>query len=234
VLHSRSLAAAVRDDFAHRQIAVREGARPVLSLAARPKGDREVGRVIVLLDTSDDLAQAGEELGTRRRNRGGVFGVDNGAYATFDGDGLLSLLEREQPNRDRCLFVAVPDVVGSARRTLECFEHWADRLAGWPLALVAQDGQEDLTIPWTRIEAVFIGGSTVWKMSDAAEQVMRAAQVMGKHVHVGRVNTPSRMTRFQDLGVDTCDGTGISRFSWMRRAVADRQLQPALLEACMS
>lgn len=67
----------------------------------------------------------------------------------------------------------------------------------------------------------------------AAEQCIRAAQALGKWTHVGRVNTPSRMTRFQDLGVDSCDGTGISRFSWMRHKIADRELQPALLEALL-
>ncbi|MDE2097994.1 MAG: hypothetical protein KGL39_12145 [Patescibacteria group bacterium] len=197
--------------------------------------------LIVLLDTSDDLLAASQELGmsvgqlltplTRFRNRGGKFAIDNGAFAGFQRQQFLSLLEREYPNRNRCLFVVVPDVVGSARRTLEVFERWLPMLAGWPLALAAQDGQEDLPIPWDSLSALFIGGTTKFKMSQEAEAIIRAAQELGKWVHVGRVNTPARMDRFLDLGVDSCDGTGLSRFSWMRKEVADLELQPKLIGA---
>lgn len=199
--------------------------------------------MIVLLDTSDDLAEAGQELGmdvgqlitplSRFQNRGGCYAIDNGAWAGLNRPAFESLLEREKPNQERCIFVVSPDVVASARRTLEVFEVWQPRLAedGWPVALAAQDGQEDLPIPWPRLEAVFVGGSTRWKMSACAEGVIRAAQALGKWTHVGRVNTPARMDRFVELGVDSCDGTGISRFSWMRREIADMRLQPRLLEA---
>ena len=85
-----------------------------------------------------------------------------------------------------------PDVVGSARRTLEVFEHWKPRLAGWHLALVCQNGQEHLPIPWDDISAVFIGGSTNWKLSDEAAQIVKAAKALGKWVHAGRVNHPER------------------------------------------
>lgn len=70
--------------------------------------------MIVLLDTSDDLAEAGQELGmevgqlitplSRFRNRGGRFAIDNGAWAGLDTASYVSLLEREVPNRERCLF----------------------------------------------------------------------------------------------------------------------------------
>jgi hypothetical protein len=195
--------------------------------------------VIVMLDRGADIATAAAELGdvpfgqlitplTRRANQGHTFGIDNGAFARFDADGFLSLLERQKPYRERCKFVAAPDVVGSARRTLECFRHWFPKLHGWPVALVAQDGQEDLDIPWSLIDAVFIGGSTEWKLSEFAAAIIKAAQVMGKWVHVGRVNTPDRFRRFEELGVDSCDGTGISRYSWMRGRIAGRNDEGAL------
>jgi len=190
--------------------------------------------VIVLLDTNaKQWETAPEELGqsvqigqlltplTRREYRGGPFAIDNGAFAGFNATGFRNLLDRRKGNRDDCLFVAAPDVVGSARRTLECFDHWYPQLSGWPIALVAQDGQEDLPIPWKLINAVFIGGSTGWKCGPHAAAVIKAAQAIGKWVHVGRVNTPDRFEYFHGLGADSIDGTGISRYSHMRRGLVD-------------
>lgn len=188
--------------------------------------------MIALLDTSEDLLVAEEEIGgpveqlltplTRFRLQSdiGRFAIDNGAFSRFNGDGFVSLLQREYSNRNRCRFVAVPDVVGSAVRTLEVFARWAGRLSGWPLALVAQDGQECVPIPWDEIDSVFIGGSTDWKMGPHAVSVIKAAQALGKWVHVGRVNTPGRWEYFERLGVDSIDGSGLARFSHMREAIA--------------
>ncbi len=114
----------------------------------------------------------------------------------------------------------MPDVVGDARRTMEVFWHFYDNLRGWPKALVAQDGIEDIEIPWRSIEAVFIGGTTEWKMSPRAVAVIRAAQWLGKWVHVGRVNTPGRFEYFEQLGADSLDGSGLARYSWMREKIA--------------
>ena len=181
--------------------------------------------MIVLLDTSACLENCQRELGVpveqlltpltrfKPQHPEQHFAIDNGAFAGFNGPAFESLLERERPRRDLCRFVAVPDVVGSARRTLEAFEHWRDYLSAWPRALVAQDGIEELPIPWQSIVAVFIGGSTEWKLGRHAVEVVRAAQVMGKWVHVGRVNTPGRFEKFEALGVDSIDGTGLSRYS---------------------
>jgi hypothetical protein len=191
--------------------------------------------VIVLLDTSDDLEACRHELGTdvgqlltpltRFKDRGLRYGIDNGAFSGFDADGFRALLKRQLPHKDRCLFVTVPDVVASARRTLEVFDWWAPQIAahGWPIALVIQDGIEDLPMPWTRIDAVFIGGSTAFKLSAPAEHVIRAAQILGKWTHVGRVNSPERFDKFLALGVDSIDGTGISRYSHMRKALTAQQ-----------
>jgi hypothetical protein len=158
---------------------------------------------------------------SRYRLRPGVFAVDNGAFAGKAGPAELHhLLARLRPSMDNCLWVACPDVVGSARRTLEVFERLATWLQPWPVALVCQDGQENLPIQWDSIAAVFIGGSTEWKMSDPVAHIIRAAQLLGKRTHVGRVNTPDRWAHFARLGVDTCDGTGASRYDWMLDAIA--------------
>jgi len=154
------------------------------------------------------------------------YAIDNGAFGGFDEARFLSILKRQKADgHGKCLFVACPDVVGSARRTLEVFDAWAPRLDGWPVALVAQDGIEELPIPWEMCRAVFIGGSTEWKESQSAADVVRAAKIIGKHVHVGRVNTPRRFAHFEELGADTCDGTGVSRYTWMLDKIAARDYE---------
>jgi len=188
--------------------------------------------MIALLDTSDDLEIAEIEIGmpvgqlitplTRFRNRGGKFAIDNGGFSQCDVKGFQSLLDREIYRKKECLFVAVPDVVGDARRTRELFDYWYKRLAGWRLAFVAQDGQEHLPIPWELIDAVFIGGSTQWKLSRHAESVIRCAKWQSKWVHVGRVNTADRFEVFEPIGVDSIDGSGISQYSHMRLNIRDR------------
>jgi len=199
--------------------------------------------VIVLLDNGQDLDQCAAELGCQvgqlltpltrytLRDHARPWAIDNGAFSSFDAEAFKSLLERERHHYQDCLFVALPDVVGSARRTLEVFEHWKIKIAGWRPALVCQDGQENLPIPWSGIAAVFIGGSTAWKCSDHAIHIIKAAQLLGKWVHVGRVNHPERFKHFEQLGVDSIDGTGIARYTHMRLAIAERHDQE-ILELC--
>lgn len=196
--------------------------------------------MIALLDTSESLDTCAAEIGCeveqlltpltrfKRQNPDAPFAIDNGAFSKLNVQAFEALLERESQDRELCRFVAVPDVVASARRTLEVFEYWMPRLEGWPLALVAQDGQEDLPMPWDFIDAVFIGGSTDWKMSVHAVAVIKAAKAMEKWVHIGRVNRPGRFEYFEALGADSIDGTGISRFSWMREAIWKAQHAPTL------
>lgn len=198
--------------------------------------------MIVLLDTGQDLGECARELDcevgqlltplTRYvlREPERPWAIDNGAFAKFEAKAFLALLEREKHRQDRCLFVTVPDVVGSARRTLEVFDHWKERLAGWPLALACQDGQENLPIPWGEIAAVFIGGSTNWKCSSHAGQIIKAAKALGKWAHVGRVNHQERFDHFEALGADSIDGTGLARYSHMRKAIASRSQQPLFEE----
>lgn len=153
---------------------------------------------------------------TRYRYWGGPFAIDNGAFSGFDAGGFARLLDRMYEHRSECLFVACPDVVASARRTLELFRmrrRWVPQ--GWRVALVAQDGMEDLDVPWSEMGALFIGGGDPWKDSKAALDLVRTAKIIGIHVHVGRVNTPGRYRRFTDLGADTCDGSGVSMYDHM-------------------
>lgn len=196
--------------------------------------------MLVMLDTSQDLDKCALEIGckveqlltplTRFKPQRPEchFAIDNGAFAGFKRDAFLALLEREYPRRELCRFVCAPDVVGSARRTLEVFDYWKGSLSQWPVALVAQDGQENMPIPWSEIAAIFIGGSTEWKMSIHAETIIKAANAIGKWVHVGRVNTPGRFEHFERVGADSIDGSGIARYSHMREKIHNLAAQPRL------
>jgi hypothetical protein len=45
------------------------------------------------------------------------------------------------------------------------------------------------------------------------------------------VNTPGRFEWAEQLGVDSIDGTGLSRYSWMRERIYENQRAPKLFEA---
>lgn len=158
---------------------------------------------------------------TRYKNAKRMFGIDNGAFSGFQHESFLRLLEREDDNKERCLFVAVPDIVGSGRRTLEIWKYRDELCAGdWPLALVIQDGMENLDIPWNELRAVFVGGCDPWKDSKSAADIVKTAQTLKKHVHVGRVNTVKRYARYAELGADTCDGSGAAIYDHMLGDIA--------------
>ena len=198
--------------------------------------------MIVLLDTSESLATCAAELGCdvgqlltpltrfRLQRTELPWAIDNGAYAGFDYKAFLSLLAREEHHRDESKFLTVPDVVGSATKTLAQFRLWAPRLQGWSLAFACQDGQERVQIPW-EVDAIFIGGSTKWKVSKHAVDIVKEAKDRGKWVHIGRVNNVCRYEGFAALGADSCDGTGLSRFTHMREGIGNRDNQEKLFES---
>jgi hypothetical protein len=160
------------------------------------------------------------------------WGADNDCFNGFDRSRYLDLLQA-MTYRSGCLFVTAPDVVADAKATLGLFERWQPVLQSvWatvneadvdpgvpvhqPIALVAQDGLERLPVPWDHLQALFIGGSTHWKLGPHAANLVREAKQRGKWVHVGRVNTLQRIYWCMALGVDSIDGSGFARFTRAR------------------
>lgn len=142
------------------------------------------------------------------------WAADNFAFSGFDPIAFQRSLIAWQEWRDTCLWVAVPDVVGDAVQTWERFQEWEGciQALGYSLALVAQDGLEDMDIQWSRFKALFIGGSTEWKLSDTAALIIREAKKRGKWVHMGRVNSIARLKYAMTLECDSVDGSGYARF----------------------
>jgi hypothetical protein len=116
-----------------------------------------------------------------------------------------------------CLFVVAPDVVGDAAATLDLFDTWGRdiRTAGFPVALVGQDGMTVEDAEWWvgAFDAFFIGGSTEWKMSNDAYRIVQVVKGQGKWVHMGRVNTRRRFKYAKSIGCDSVDGTSASKWT---------------------
>jgi hypothetical protein len=120
--------------------------------------------------------------------------------------------------------------VADARATLVRFALWLPVLRYYrlPVAFVAQDGQEELAVPWREIACLFIGGSTAWKLGPHAVRLIHEAAERGLWVHVGRVSTPKRIAHFDSLPVTSIDTTAVSRaprkhLRWMLERLAWRQ-----------
>jgi len=167
------------------------------------------------------------------------WAADNDAFLAWDEGRFLKMLNRVDAKKG-CLFVAAPDVVGDARATLARFWDWRYEIVGrgLPIALVGQDGAEGMEWPWDAFDAWFIGGSTGWKLSAAAECLAREASSRGKWVHMGRVNSRRRLRHAAEIGCDSIDGTGWSRFPdkyladglrWIREIDRDLRRYPTPL-----
>lgn len=140
-----------------------------------------------------------------------IWAADNGCFGKgYPGDeAWLAWLGKHAAHADRCLFATAPDVVGDAAATLtRSMPHLpAIRALGYPAALVAQDGLEQLVVPWDAFDVLFIGGSTAWKLGAAARRLVVEAKARGKHVHMGRVNSGRRWGYAEFIGCDSVDGT---------------------------
>lgn len=135
------------------------------------------------------------------------WAADNGAFAGLDETAWLRMLESLRNVRG-CIFATVPDEPGDAERTAALWIQWFRTVkdCGLPPAWVAQDGASPNDIP-SEARAVFIGGSTEFKLSDNAKRIVAEAKVRGLWTHVGRVNTVRRLRYCQSIGADSVDGS---------------------------
>ena len=147
------------------------------------------------------------------------WAADNAAFSKPDDQKFWRLCMESWAMDRHCPpeWVAVPDVVGNHSATLQMFgwwrEYWQEELGciPFPLAFVLQDGCTIDEIPWAEIAAVFVGGSTRFKLRESADLV-QAAKARGKLVHIGRVNSLQRLRFAHDVGADSVDGTSFSMF----------------------
>ena len=137
--------------------------------------------------------------------------ADNGVFGdTYPGDEkYLAWLDERTWARARCAFAVAPDVVCDAQATLDRSAPMltAIRRAGYPVALAAQNGLENLTVPWADFDVLFLGGDTAWKLGPHARQLTVEAKARGKRVHMGRVNSGRRIRYAAYIGCHSADGT---------------------------
>jgi hypothetical protein len=148
------------------------------------------------------------------------YALDNGKFScwsggkSWDADAFIGLCDGAKLSGQRPLWVLVPDEVANAAETTRLWNEWSPVLTkyGWPLAFAAQDGHTPADVP-INASVVFIGGSTDWKIKNAAAFCRTFSRV-----HVGRVNELKWLRYYQSWGAESCDGTG-----WFRGD--KRQLQ---------
>jgi len=177
-----------------------------------------------------------------------TWAADNDCFALaekFELGSFVAWLEAVPAvARARCVFATAPDVVGDWGATVERSTPALPliRAAGFPAGLVAQDGLEDPDdLPWGDFDALFIGGTTDFKLGRVAARCAMAAAARGLWVHMGRVNSDLRTMRAAAIGCRSVDGTQLvfkarSGFDqraeakvvlrWAERAERERPLLP--------
>lgn len=71
---------------------------------------------------------------------------------------------------------------------------------GLPVAFAAQNGLEDMDVPWCSFDVLFLGGDDAWKLGPAARELVAEAKQRHKKVHMGRVNSLKRLWYAEKIG----------------------------------
>jgi len=141
------------------------------------------------------------------------WAMDNGCFsqpAKYTNDGFIKHLKTINDNS--ALFAVAPDVLGdnvaTKLRSIPMLKQI--RKLGYKAAYVIQDGEKFNTVCWQDLDCIFIGGSTKYKLSQDAENIVNEAKLKNKWVHMGRVNTWTRFKNAKYMGCDSADGNCIA------------------------
>lgn len=135
--------------------------------------------------------------------------IDNGCFTkpeAFTVDRYRKLTA-EYP---RSVLASVPDVVGDWAATLDRWQSFPKDNWPVPLAIVLQDGATVDTVPWGEIGAVFVGGTTEWKLGPEVRSIVAEANARSVWSHMGRVNSHRRLRYADWIGCDSADGTHLA------------------------
>lgn len=152
---------------------------------------------------------------------------DEAAFRLF----LVWIAEQEVPPQ----WLVIPDVVGKREESLALSRRWVEiiradpRFDRIPLVLAVQDGMTEADVrPFIgRIVGLFVGGSTEWKL--ATKRLWAAfAHSWGGICHCARVNSEDRVDECGRDGVDSFDGSGVSRW-FVTIGKMDRARKAAML-----
>ncbi|WP_327359522.1 hypothetical protein [Streptomyces sp. NBC_01304] len=145
---------------------------------------------------------------------GQIWAADNGKFGK-GWPGVHRWLRWLDAHADRapdCLFAVAPDVPMDAAATLKESVPYLEpiRERGYPAAFAAQDGAEEVGVPWGEFDVLFLAGSTEWKLGPAARQLAADARERDVPVHMGRVNSRKRLRYADQIGSATADGTFVA------------------------
>jgi len=145
------------------------------------------------------------------------YALDNGAFAAWDQDDNVwredlwdveawrKMIRWAQAQAQQPRWAIVPDWIGSGERTIERWYQFENEVP-FAKALAVQDGMSVAQARELEPDVICVGGTTEWKWATVevwAESFPR--------VHVLRVNSPQKLAYLDQLGVESCDGTGWNR-----------------------
>lgn len=150
-------------------------------------------------------------MGNRYQDAWPCYAIDNGRFTRpdlYDDDRYLGYLDGKPRS---ALFATAPDVVGDWDGTLEMSLPMLSliRKTGHRAAVCLQEGVTVDGIPWSEIDAVFIGGGDAFKTATITQDIVDHANSIGLWTHMGRVNTRRRIRQAKAMGCKSVDGTTI-------------------------
>lgn len=153
--------------------------------------------------------------------RGGYYWMlDNGCfYDGFNLDNWRGALNRYVEYRERCIGVIIPDVlrkqpdgsvIGDCAATIKQLYKYRPIAhdLGYRIGFVSQDGLVPEITPWDDFDVLFVGGSDKHKFTESWALIDEAIR-RKKWVHIGRVNSASRIRLFWKA--NSWDGTCLAR-----------------------
>ncbi len=137
------------------------------------------------------------------------WAADNGCFSPRWEEARWLRWITNNPAPETALFATIPDVVGDHAQTLERWPKYASmvKAMGYKTAFVLQDGASIPELPLEEMDALFIGGSTEYKLSEDARRIVQHCKDAGKWIHMGRVNSARRIKIAYSWGCDSVDGT---------------------------
>jgi hypothetical protein len=106
------------------------------------------------------------------------------------------------------MWAIVPDRPGRWDITLEKWHKYRNEIisCGIPAAIAVQDGATPNEVKKMNPDVVAVGGTTEWKWKTAEQWILEFPRV-----HILRCNSPEKLHWLEDLGCESCDGTGWNR-----------------------
>jgi hypothetical protein len=145
------------------------------------------------------------------------YALDNGAFAAWDQDGNVwreemwdveawrKMIRWAQAQSQQPRWAIVPDWIGSGERTIDRWYRFENEVP-FAKALAVQDGMSVAQARDINPDVICVGGTTEWKWATVEMWAKSFPRV-----HVLRVNSPQKLAYLDQLGVESCDGTGWNR-----------------------